>query len=115
MSVEATGGRNDASVDTTETDLLGETTAGAGLAIPRAARWIFTVKPTTQDITVRVYKRAGPRCGFTLVSGLTTSVTAGAQAVIEGYDEAADALRITGQTASGTATVDSDFRAVGAD
>jgi hypothetical protein len=93
-----------------EADLL---IADPGLVgIGRVTQWSLVVE-TTQDITVRVYKAAGPNADAVIVSDLTSLVTASAPLIIEWYGEANYQMRVTGQAASATASVNCDFRGVG--
>lgn len=93
-----------------EVDLL---VASPGLiGVGRVTQWSLVVK-TTQDITVRVYKAAGPNADAVIVADLTTAVTSAAPLIVEWYGEANYQMRVTGQAAAATATVNCDFRGVG--
>lgn len=112
MTVPVQAGRASVSVASgSETDLL--TSASGGLiGIATVKQWSLTVT-TNQDITVRVYKAAGPNADAVIVGDLTSSVTSAAPLIIEWYGEASNMIRVTGQAAAATATVNCDFRGVG--
>lgn len=93
-----------------EADLL---IASPGLiGIGRVTQWSLVVE-TDQDITVRVYKAAGPNADAVIVTSLTTAVTSATPLVIEWYGEANYQMRVTGQASAATAAVNCDFRGVG--
>lgn len=93
-----------------EVDIL---TASPGLiGIGRVTQWSLVVK-TTEDITVRVYKAAGPNADAVIVTDLTSPATSAAPLVVEWYGEANYQLRVTAQAAAATASVNCDFRGVG--
>lgn len=99
-------------VSATPVDLLA-TSGTNGLPVPKAARWILTAKNTGgQDATVKLYKRAGSNANLVLVTSYTVSATTGTLTV-ECDAEAAEAVRVTAETASSTTTMSADFRAVG--
>ena len=94
-------------------DLLGQ---GAvfnteGVSLVNASKWSLTVT-TTQDITVRVYKGAGPNAGLSILTALTPVVTSATPLTIEFEGEANQRIRVTAQAAAATAAVNCDFRAV---
>lgn len=94
------------SITTTEKSILSKTP----LNIAGTGRWGFAVKPVGADITLRVYKYFGPNIGRVEISALETTIPDGDVHVVEFADEVAMGIEITGQTASGTATVACDFR-----
>lgn len=99
-------------VTTSPADLLA-TSGSNGLPVPKAARWILAVKNTGgTDATVKLYKRGGGNAGLTLVTSYTVSATTGTLTV-ECDAEAAEAVRVTAETAASTTTMAADFRAVG--
>lgn len=105
--VVVVAGRSGVSVTSgAEVDLLSTSTDGVGLN--GAVRWSLVVE-TTQDITVRVYKRAGSNAGFVILTALTGTATSAAPKVIEFDAETALSLRVTGQATSTTASVNCDF------
>ena len=84
MTVIVTAGASARAVTSAaEVDLLGVNVSGTttysanGVALAGASRWSLVVS-TTQDVTVRVYKKAGVNVGLTLLSTLTTVVTSAA-------------------------------------
>jgi hypothetical protein len=94
-----------------EVNLLSLASGTAGeLGIKGMRQWALTVT-TDQDITVRVYKRAGSNVGECIVSGLTTTATSAAPLIIEQANNAAPAIRVTARAAVATATVNCDFYA----
>lgn len=112
MTVPVQAGRSGVSVTSgAEVDLLTAATGGA-VGIATVKQWSLVVE-TTQDITVRVYKQAGANAGLALVDDLTSTATSAAPLVVEWYGEANSAIRVTGQAASTTASVNCDFRGVG--
>lgn len=96
-----------------EVDLLGQgsTFSTAGVALAGASKWSLAVS-SDQDVTVRVYKAAGPNAGLTIVSDLTGVVTSSGPVLIECEGESNAAMRVTAQASSTTAAVNCDFRAV---
>jgi len=114
MTVPVQAGLADVTVTSgAEADLL--TAASGGLVgIATVKQWSLVVT-TDQDITVRIYKQAGPNAAASIVSDLTSSVTSSAPLVIEWYGEANNRIRVTAQASAATATVDCDFRGVGSD
>ena len=115
MSVVVTAGVSAAAVTSgAEVNLL---TAGVAITValalqPRVRCWSLVVS-TSQDITLRVYKRAGVNAGLRILSSLTQTVTSAAPLVIEFDGEANIGIMVTGQASSTTAAVNCDFRAVG--
>lgn len=93
-----------------EVDLL---IASPGLiGIGRVTQWSLVVE-TTENITVRVYKAAGPNADAVIVTSLTTTVGAATPLIVEWYGEANYQMRVTGQAAAAPASVNCDFRGVG--
>lgn len=94
-----------------EVNLLSLASGTAGeLGIKGMRQWALTVS-TTQDVTVRVYKRVGANVGECIISGLTTTATSAAPLIIEQANNAAPAIRVTAQASSTTAAVNCDFYA----
>ena len=118
MTVIVTAGASARAVTSAaEVDLLGVNVSGTttysanGVALAGASRWSLVVS-TTQDVTVRVYKKAGVNVGLTLLSTLTTVVTSAAPLTLEFADEANATMRVTAQASATTAAVNCDCRAV---
>lgn len=114
MTVPVQAGLADVTVTSaSEVNLLTAATGGT-VGFSTVKQWSLVVT-TNQDITVRVYKQAGPNAGLVIVSGLTDTATSSAPYVAEWYGEANTAIRVTAQASAATATVDCDFRGVGSD
>lgn len=94
-----------------EVALLGALTATEGVALANASRWALTVT-TDQDVTLRVYKAAGPNAGLVILADLTDVVTSAAPKIIEFDGEASQRVYVSAQASSTTAAVNCDFRAV---
>ena len=107
--ITMTAGRANVSVTSgVAVDLLNSGTTG--VAIPRAFSWTLIVS-TSQDITVAVSVAVGPNCGFTTVSGWTSTVTAAAPLVLQVSEYPVAQIRVQAIAASTTATVNCDFLA----
>jgi hypothetical protein len=94
-------------------DLLGQGAVfnAAGVSLVNAAKWSLIVT-TTQNVTVNVYKGAGPNAGLSILSALTTVVTSTAPLTVEFEGEANQRIRVTAIAVASTAAVNCDFRAV---
>lgn len=110
MSTVAQAGLPSVSVTSgAQVDLLSSSTAGIG--INKSVSWRLCVT-TNQEITVRVFISAGKNCGLTLVSGYTTTVSAGSQLIISESEFPLMSIRVTAIATSTTATVNCDFLAI---
>lgn len=94
-------------------DLLGQGTVfnAEGVSLVNASKWSLTVT-TDEDVSVKVYKGAGPNAGLSILTALTTTVTSAAPLTVEFEGEANQRIRVTAQASSTTAAVNCDFRAV---
>lgn len=102
------GGRSGLSVSTSAVDLINTSTSG--LTIAGCERWVFNVSVSGADITLQVYLAAGDNCGLIEFTSLGGTVATGATHSVECESNASTKIRVTAKTASGTATVNSDFR-----
>ena len=110
MRTSVIGGRASVSVTSgAEVDLLSSATTGVSVADTSAFK---VVVETSHDITVRVYVAAGENCALALVNGWTTTATSAVPFVLDVSDNTATGLRVTGQAASTTATVNCDMRGI---
>lgn len=109
MEARYVGGRTGVSVTSSaEVDLINSN--NTGLNINGCGRWVFHVEVSGADITLRVYLSAGDNCGYLEFPALGGTVAAGASHSVERDINSYTKIRVTAQTASGTATVNSDFR-----
>jgi hypothetical protein len=111
MGTTIVAGRASVAVnDSAEVDLLSSDALGINIA--RSVGWRLVVN-TTQDISVRVYLKAGANCGFSIVSGYTTLVTSATPLVLSESEWPAQRIRVTAQaTTVNDATVNCDFLAI---
>lgn len=85
---------------------------GTAVGSQSFSQWILiATNAGANPATVRVYKYAGPNCGFREVSGLTGTLAAAGDVIIEFDNEAGADIKITATSTLGT-TVSSDLRAV---
>lgn len=91
---------------TTETDLFSN--ASSGLGVANCSSWGLAVTNdalSSHSVTIKVYVAFGQNSGLTLVSGLTTTLAAGASVVIERPEGfCGERIRVTSTAAGASST-----------